>query len=47
MNVYRCSRCDAEQDNDYCPCVRDPKNPGGLMCENHAWEDEDEKSVTE
>ena len=43
MAVYRCSRCDTLTDGDYSPCIEDPNEEFGLMCESCAAEAEEDK----
>ncbi len=44
MSIFLCSRCDQYIDEDYEPCVEDPKLPGKfkLMCEEHEEEDKED-----
>jgi len=40
MSIYRCSECDEPKDNDWHPCIEDPRPTvdNGLLCEDCASE---------
>ena len=42
MGMYTCSRCSDMKDNDWSPCIEDPRDTLGLICEDCACEFEGE-----